>query len=105
MCLPERFLMMRSSLRMLAAALAGWLLFSSGLRAETLPLPQGLIGLNSDQGEQLLLHSQARQSYWNLSLHFVTQKTQSYCGIASMVMVLNAVGAPAPAAPEYEPYR
>ena len=97
--------MMRPWIRMLAAALAAWLLFSGGVGAETLPLPQGLVGLNSDQGEQLLLHSQARQSYWNLSLQFVTQKTQTYCGVASMVMVLNALDAPAPTTPEYEPYR
>ncbi len=34
----------------------------------------------------------------------MTQKTQAYCGVASMVMVLNALRAPAPSTPEYEPY-
>ena len=37
--------------------------------------------------------------------NFLTQKTQSYCGVATTVMVLNALGLPAPAVPEYAPYR
>ena len=52
----------------------------------------------------MLLHSEARQSYWNLSVQFLTQKTQSFCGVASIVMVLNALGVPAPTTPEYRPY-
>ena len=34
----------------------------------------------------------------------MTQKTQAYCGVASIVMVLNAAGVPAPTSPEYQPY-
>src|SRR5579864_6687212 len=34
----------------------------------------------------------------------MTQKTQAYCGVASIVMVLNALHAPAPSTPEYQPY-
>ena len=29
---------------------------------------------------------------------------KAYCGVASIVMVLNAVGVPAPTTPEYQPY-
>lgn len=72
--------------------------------AQTLPLPPNLIAFNSSQGEALLLESEARDDYWNLSMHFVTQINQAYCGVASMVMVLNSLGIPAPASPEYEPY-
>ncbi|HWG05154.1 MAG TPA: phytochelatin synthase family protein [Beijerinckiaceae bacterium] len=72
--------------------------------AQTLSVPQALISLNSDTGEKLLLQSTARQAYWNLSIQFVTQKTQSYCGVASIVMVLNSLGSPAPSSPEYAPY-
>ena len=89
----------------LAVAALALCLFSAGALAKTLPLPDSLVGLNSEAGETLLLHSTARQAYWNLSLHFVTQKTQAFCGIASIVMVLNALGAPAPTTPELEPYR
>lgn len=73
--------------------------------AETLPLPDHLIGLDSAAGERLLLDSEARQAYWPLGMQFVTQKTQAYCGVASIVMVLNALGVPAPTTPEFAPFR
>lgn len=73
--------------------------------AQALPLAPGLIKLDSATGEKLLLESRARRAYLPLSIHFVTQKTQSYCAVASMVMVLNALGVPAPTTPEYAPYR
>jgi hypothetical protein len=72
---------------------------------ETLPLPDDLINLNSDRGARLLIESEARHAYWPLSIQFVTQKNQAYCGVASLVMVLNALGVPPPATPEFEPFR
>jgi hypothetical protein len=74
-------------------------------RAETLPLPDNLTDLNSNQGETFFLESGARANYFPIADNFVTQKTQAYCGVASMVMVLNAAGVPAPTSPEYQPYR
>src|SRR6478736_5931835 len=73
--------------------------------AQTLPLPEPLIGLNSERGARLLLESEANRAYWPLSIQFVTQKNQAYCGVASLVMVLNALGVPAPASPEFEPFK
>jgi hypothetical protein len=73
--------------------------------AQTLPLPDNLINLDSGKGSALLQESEALQSYWPLSIQFVTQKNQAFCGVASIVMVLNALGIPAPTAPEFEPYR
>jgi hypothetical protein len=35
----------------------------------------------------------------------VTQKNQAYCGVASLTMVLNALGVPAPSTPEFEPFK
>ena len=67
---------------------------------KTLPVSPNLIPLNSTEGEQFLLTSTARQDYLPLSAYFVTQKNPAYCGVASMVMVLNALSIPAPAAPE-----
>ncbi|MBE9017169.1 phytochelatin synthase family protein [Chroococcidiopsidales cyanobacterium LEGE 13417] len=72
---------------------------------QTLPLPNNLISFNSEMGEQLLLQSKAREDFWDLSTQYVTQNTQAYCGVASIVMVLNALSIPAPIAPEYTPYR
>ncbi len=77
---------------------------SGSVLAQTLTLPRNLINFSSAQGEQLLLDSIARKAYWPLSTQFVTQNNQAYCGVASMVMVLNALSIPAPVAPEYSPY-
>jgi hypothetical protein len=73
--------------------------------AQTLPLPEPLINLNSEQGARLLLESEANRAYWPLSIQFVTQKNQAYCGVASLTMVLNALGVPAPSTPEFEPFK
>jgi Phytochelatin synthase len=86
--------MVRYALRLLTVA--GCLLAGSTL-AQTLPLPGSLIDLRSDQGEQLLHDSDAL-------VNFITQKAQTFCGVASSVMVLNALQLPAPAVPEYDPY-
>ncbi|MFT3673072.1 phytochelatin synthase family protein [Aestuariivirga sp.] len=90
----------RAGLCLLAA-----LLWAAPARSETLPLPQNLVGAASDAGEALLLGSEARKAYFPLSINFVTQKNQAFCGVASLVMVLNAMGVPAPAVPEYDPYK
>jgi hypothetical protein len=80
------------------------LLLAAGASAEGLKLPDNLVDLRSPQGETYLLETHGLEAYFPISVAFETQKTQSYCGVASMVMVLNAIGAPAPASPEYQPY-
>ena len=80
-------------------------LFVAGARGETLKLPDNLAGFSSGAGETYFAESDAREAYFPLASNFLTQKTQSYCGVASIVMVLNALDVPAPAVPEYEPYR
>jgi hypothetical protein len=80
------------------------LLLASGASAESLKLPDNLVDLRSPQGEAWLLETHALQAYFPISVAFETQKTQSYCGVASMVMVLNAIGAPAPESTQYQPY-
>jgi len=87
--------------RLLALALCLW---TTGLSAQTLPLPDNLTDLSSEQGEKYFLESGALQSYFAVADNFVTQKTQAYCGVASIVMVLNALHTPAPTTPEYQPY-
>ena len=80
-------------------------LVTTGAGAETLALPNSLVDLRSHQGEDFLFEAQAREAYFPISAAFETQKTQAYCGVASLVMTLNAIGVPAPSTPEYEPYR
>jgi hypothetical protein len=72
--------------------------------AETLALPSTLVDFQSAEGQQLLLESSAHEAYFPLASNFVTQKTQAYCGVASIVMVLNSLQVPAPTTPEYAPY-
>ena len=85
-------------------------IFVSGMLAttawsQTLPLPPNLISANSAAGESFFFESEAREAYFPLANHFVTQKHQSYCGVASIVMVLNALQITAPAVPEFDPFR
>ena len=80
------------------------LLLAPGAAADSLPLPDRLVDLRSPQGEAFLLETHALEAYFPISVVFETQKTQAYCGVASMVMVLNALRAPAPVSPEYQPY-
>src|ERR1700689_1528335 len=77
----------------------------AGANADTLPLPQNLSGFRTHDGEVYFAESDAREAYFPLASNFLTQKTQAYCGVASIVMVLNALGVPAPPVPEYTPYR
>jgi len=87
--------------RLLALALLVW---TTGLNAETLALPDNLTDLNSEQGEKYFAESGALHNFFAVANNYVTQKTQAYCGVASMVMVLNALHVPAPTTPEYQPY-
>ena len=94
---------MRNLVRVLAVVAS--ITMGHQARAETLPLPDNLVAFDSAPGEALLLESKARDAYFELAANFVTQKTQAFCGVASMVMVLNAIKLPAPPVPEYDPYR
>lgn len=69
------------------------------------PLSEDLVPLDSPEGRDLLFQSEASRAFLPLAAKFVTQETQAYCGVASVVMVLNALGVPAPVPPEYQPYR
>lgn len=89
----------------LRAVIIGICLGSGGLLAQTLPVPENLVTLSSAEGEKLLMESKALQDYFPLTIQFVTQKNQAYCGVASSIMVLNALSIPAPEAPEYPPFR
>jgi hypothetical protein len=81
------------------------LLSSSQAIAQTLKLSPNLIGFNSNEGEKLLLTSRAREDFFPLSMQFVTQHNQAYCGVASIIMVLNSLGINAPETPQYSPFR
>ena len=72
-----------------------------------IPAPQALatpIPLREPAGQELQRGSDARADYGPLSQEFETQANLSYCGVASLVMVLNSLGVPAPAVPGYPGY-
>lgn len=82
-----------------------WFCVASGtVFSQTLPLSPNLIDFKSNEGEKLLINSKSRQDFFPLSTQFITQINQAYCGVASIVMVLNSLGITAPEAPQYKPY-
>ncbi|NJL10976.1 MAG: glutathione gamma-glutamylcysteinyltransferase [Calothrix sp. SM1_7_51] len=87
------------------AALLGVTLTASSAFAQTLSVSPNLITFDSDDGEKLLIESKSREDFFPLSMQFITQNTQSFCGVASIVMVLNSLRITAPEAPQYKPYR
>ncbi|BAT53535.1 putative phytochelatin synthase [Nostoc sp. NIES-3756] len=91
--------------KFIPATIIGILLSSSQVLAQTLTLSPNLIGFNSPEGESLLLTSRSREDFFPLSMQFVTQKNQAYCGVASSIMVLNILGINAPETPQYSPFR
>ena len=95
-----------TSFSRIASALAVIALFTpTSSFAQTLPLPETLVAASSDAGEALLVDADAREAYFPLVNSFVTQQNQAFCGVASTVMILNAMELPAPAVPAFDPYR
>lgn len=47
--------------------------------------------LNTPEGSKRLINSSHQNSYWQLSIYLDTQKEPTYCGVASAIMVLNAL--------------
>jgi hypothetical protein len=75
------------------------------LAAPVRAVPASLVPLHSAEGRRLLFESEAHESFLPLAAHFLTQQTQSYCGVASIAMVLNALMVPAPTTSAYAPHR
>src|SRR3990167_8619961 len=67
------------------------------------PLPSNLINFNSQQGLNLFKKDLNVDSL-KLLEHFTTQKTVTYCGVASVVMILNSTGITAPEDSQHQPY-
>lgn len=75
------------------------------LLAQLQPLPPSLIALDSEEGQRLLVESNARRAYFPLAAQFLTQRSTSFCGVASAVMALNALPLQAPVAAQWAPFR
>ena len=66
-------------------------------------LPNNLESFTSVKGEKYLKES-INSNLLELLSHFTTQQTTTYCGVASVVMVLNSSSLTKPADPEHAPY-
>jgi hypothetical protein len=68
------------------------------------PLPDNLISLSAKSGMGLLKRDLSENTLKLLD-QFTTQESVTYCGVASAVMVLNAININPPVATKYQPYR
>jgi hypothetical protein len=98
-------MLLKISKTFVKALTIGLCISSGSVLSQTLPLSSNLVGFSTPEGEKLLFESKAKEDFFPLSMQFTTQNNQAYCGVASMVMVLNGLQIPAPEAPQYKPYR
>src|ERR1700692_1251160 len=80
----------------LAGSTIALALAASSASAQHKPLPGGLVALESPEGQRLFEEADARADFWSLSEQYVTQRSGNFCGVASGVMVLNALQVSAP---------
>lgn len=80
--------------------------FSISIYAKPLILPSNTIAFSSPQGQKLLKTApeEYSQQYWQLAKYFTTENGVSFCGPASDVMVLNALGIQPALAPAHMQY-
>jgi hypothetical protein len=79
------------------AAVAGiviWALFLRPPSINLLPLPDNLIAIESAAGRELIGESRFRVDYDSLTKNFVSQSRRAFCGVASSVVILNALRNP-----------
>jgi len=82
-----------------AAAAVALSVLSAGAAGATEPP----IYMLSPEGDALLKGAE-QQDFLPLMTRFVSEDQSAFCGIASSVMALNALGVPAPTAPRWYPY-
>jgi len=78
----------------LCVALVGVGIWNAAFRApppDRLPLPSGLIAADSSTGKELSGDKAHRADYESLSGNFESQARAGFCGVASSVVVLNAL--------------
>lgn len=60
------------------------------------PLPDGLIAIDSPYGQELLARSRFIADYEILHRNFVSQARRAFCGVASSIVVMNALRSSGP---------
>jgi len=64
-----------------------------------------IIYFDQSESAQLFQNSQTKTPFWMLSRYFVSEKIDTFCGVASSVMVLNALDVSSPVSAFIYPYR
>ncbi len=72
--------------------------------AQQAPLPAGLVALDAPEGRRLLVSSDANVDFFRLANQWVSQQHGAFCGVASSVIVLNAMQLEAPRVAAWAPY-
>jgi hypothetical protein len=85
-----------ATLLVVAAGISIWALAFRTPTTDRLPLPENLIALDVPAGQRLLVESQFAADYEKLRQHFEEQSRPAFCGVASSVVVLNAIRHPRP---------
>ena len=80
------------TLLVLPVAFGGYVWWKLQPQVQNLPLPAQLVGLDSTQGRALLESANSVADYRQLAAAFQSQELISFCGVASAVTVLNAMG-------------
>jgi hypothetical protein len=63
-----------------------------------------IVYFDQPESAKLLERAEAKGNFWPLVRYFISERIDTYCGIASSVMVLNALGVPSPVARYTYPY-
>jgi hypothetical protein len=79
-----------------ALGMTGLWVMLSAPTADPSTLPSELVDVNSDAGQQLFSHALAKTDYEQLAPEFVSQSRRAFCGVATSVIVINAMLHPEP---------
>lgn len=91
-----RVLGLAFSVVLLLASATTWHLGFRSPSIDLRPLPEGLVAIDSPAGRQLLAQSRFVADYDALNTNFVSQARRAYCGVASSVVVMNALRSAGP---------
>lgn len=64
-----------------------------------------VVYFDQPESAQLFQDANTKSPFWVLSRYFVSEKIDTFCGVASTVMVLNALEVPSPISPFIYPYK
>jgi hypothetical protein len=64
-----------------------------------------VVYFDQPESAQLFQEAATKTPFWILSRYFVSEQLDTFCGIASSVMALNALDVPAPPSPFIYPYK